>query len=463
MQPIPSSFRDRSGYVYSDGKNIIRTINEIFKNHWEFGKASGLLDKLVEKDSLIPFSECDPLQGSWKTLQVERVPFISYPYEWSFSQLKDAALLTLDLQKEAILHGMIIKDASAFNVQFLGTSAKFIDLLSFEKWENGTPWKAYKQFCTHFLAPLALTSYTDIQCGSMSRLWIDGIPLSIACALLPNRTFFSPRLLLHLHLHAKMQKKHSSQQQSAKDASKVKVSAETLKGITKSLNNTIKNLKLKQNNTEWANYYEDTNYSRPATEAKLNFIDQVASELCREVKLPMAIDLGANTGLFSRCLSPYFEKIIAPDIDPCAVDNHYTNLKKDGISNILPLVIDLSNVSPALGWGCSERDSFDSRCNANFITALALIHHLVITAGIPLYLISDYISSLLSLNGTLLIEFVPKEDSQVKRMLLSREDVFDDYNIDGFKKVFSTNFIIEKIFPIPETERTLFVLSKRDK
>lgn len=461
MQPISASFRDRSGYVYSDGEVILRTINEVFKKHWETGISSGLLHKLVEKNFLIQFSEHAPLPGSWKSVQVERIPFISYPYEWCFSQLKDAALLTLDLQKEAISHGMTIKDASAFNVQFLGISAKFIDLLSFEKWENGTPWKAYKQFCTHFLAPLSLTCYTDIQCGSMSRLWIDGIPLSFACALLPSRTYYSPRLFLHLYLHAKMQKKHSNIKQSSKYASKVKVSAETLKGIANSLSNAINKMKLKQNNTEWANYYEDTNYSHSAMAKKLNFIDQVASELCRNVKLPMAIDLGANTGYFSRCISPFFEYVIAPDIDPCAVDNHYYNLKKDGISNILPLVIDLSNVSPSLGWACSERDSFDSRCNANFITALALIHHLVITAGIPLYLISDYISSLLSFDGTLLIEFVPKEDSQVKNMLSTREDVFDDYNMDGFKKAFSINFNIEKIFPIPETVRTLFVLRKK--
>lgn len=463
MQPISASFRDRSGYVFCDGEKIIRTINNSFKKHWEYAITSGLLHELVNKKMVIEFKEQVPLAGSWKSLEVERVPFISYPYEWSFSQLKDAALLTLELQKQAIDHGMSLKDASAYNVQFLGNSAKFIDLLSFEKWEKGTPWKAYQQFCTHFLAPLALTCHTDIQCGPMTRLWIDGIPLSLVCALLPKRTLFFPRLFWHLYLHAKMQQKHSNIQTSAKKTKKVRVSTETLKGIANSLTNTIKNLTIKQNNTEWANYYDDTNYSNTATALKIEFVQQVASDLCREGKLPMAIDLGANTGVFSKYIAPYFEYVLAPDIDPCAVDKHYLKIKNNGASNILPLVIDLANVSPALGWACSERDSFDSRCNVNFINALALIHHLVISAGIPLHLISNYISTLLKEDGILLIEFVPKEDSQVKRMLATREDVFVEYNIEEFKRYFSMNFQIEKIYSIPETVRTLFVMRKLSK
>lgn len=462
MQPISASFRDRSGYVYTEEDKIIRTINKVFKKHWDHATVSGLLDKLVANKMIIPFVEQETLPGAWKSFFVERIPFISYPYEWCFSQLKDASFLTLNLQREALDYGMILKDASAFNVQFLGTSAIFIDLLSFEKWEDDAPWKAYKQFCSHFLAPLALSSYTDIQCGCMSRLWIDGIPLPLVSKLLPFRTLFSFRLSWHLHLHAKMQTKHSNIQHSNKNVKNIKVSSDTLNGVVKSLENAIKRLKLKQNNTEWAGYYEDNNYTDSATESKLKFVESVASKVGHDSKLPMAVDLGANTGRYSRCLSPYFEYIIAPDIDPCAVESHYTNLKQSSISNILPLVIDLANVSPALGWACSERDSFSSRCKANFINALALIHHLVITAGIPLNLISNYISEILLPGGYLVIEFVPKEDSQVKRMLSTREDVFDDYTLDGFKNAFASSFNIEDSFQIPETVRTIFIMRRHN-
>ena len=463
MDRIFASFRDRSGYVYQDDAgNIVRTINPVFKEDWQAGMESGLLPALVEKGLLVPFSEHPSCLDAWKCILVEKIPFISYPYEWSFSQLKDSALLTLEIMKEALEEGMVLKDASAYNVQFIGAKPIFIDILSLESRKDESPWTAYKQFCTHFLAPLALSSHVSPECGCMSRLWIDGIPLHLASKFLPAKTYFSWGLLLHLHLHSRMQKKYSDTREHSKRARDVKVTVKTLNGIVSSLENTIKSFKSPDVPTEWGGYYNDTNYSDTATESKIRLVDQYALSISSLGNTKLAIDIGANTGRYSRLLASYYDYVLAPDIDPAAVEQHYLHLKKEGNANILPLVIDLTNASPSLGWACSERDSFDSRCSADILTALALIHHLVITAGISFDLVARYFYGLLGKDGHLLIEFVPKEDSQVQRMLASRLDVFSDYNLEEFLKAFSKYFKVEESVQIPETDRTLHIMRKID-
>ena len=223
---VSGSFRDSSGYVFENGSGeILRTVNSSYLDDYELFQSSGLKDKLIKSKLLIPFEECPEKQfdNSQKNLKVEKIPFISFPYEWSFDQLKDAALLTLKIQKLALKHNMMLKDASAYNVQFHHGKAIFIDLLSFETADD-KPWPAYGQFCSHFLAPLALMAKTDVDLNLFLTQFIDGIPLELAAKLLPLRTRFSPGLLLHLFSHAKMQSKHNSSKKSAAKANFSKVS-----------------------------------------------------------------------------------------------------------------------------------------------------------------------------------------------------------------------------------------------
>jgi len=457
MNRIRGSFRDPSGHVYESGGRILRTVNHCYQGHWVLATESGLLAESV-KHGLIPsFTECAPPTEAWKCLEVETIPFISYPYEWSFSQLKDAALLTLKLQRAAIEKGMVLKDATAYNVQFCGSKPVFIDLLSFETWKEGAPWQAYRQFCMHFLAPLALCSSLGLWAGNLLRQWIDGIPLSHACAMLPWHTRIRPTLALHLFAHAHMEQRHADARKSATMAKATRLSRSALLNLTTSLQQSVEALKLPAQTTQWGDYYEDTNYSDRSAAAKLEAVERIAAE---HAGGRLAVDLGANTGLYSRALAAHFSQVIAADIDPLAVERHYNRLKCDGPGNILPLVIDLANPSPSLGWSCAERDSFQQRCSADFIMALALIHHLVIAAGIPFRQVAAFLASIMAPGATLLIEFVPKDDSQVQRLLAAREDIFSDYTLEDFRKAFGTDFSEEGLIALPDSCRTLLCFRK---
>ncbi len=412
------------------------------------------MDEAVQNEDMISFNEGGPLYHSWKTLDVTPIKFISYPYEWSFSQLKDAALLTLKLQKQALKKNVTMKDASAYNVQFVGAKPIFIDLLSFEPLKEDKAWQAYRQFCTHFLAPLVLASMTDLRLAQLSRQWIDGIPLDIAKKLLPWRAYLSPGVVMHVIFHAALQNKYADPR-SFKDKKDSKVmNKQKLLDIVDSLESTVKSQKLPLQKTEWADYYTDTNYTDKSTQEKLCIVEAVAKEYRGE----LAVDLGANTGRFSLPLSKYFETVIAADIDPVAVDAHYNQLKKNGPRNILPMILDLSSPSPSLGWACKERNSFTKRCDADLIMALALCHHLFFTVGAPFSKISSYFSKLLKIGGILICEFIPKEDSQVTRMLSSRDDIFEDYTKEAFDEAFeSAGFKEINVFTLPESIRTLHV------
>jgi len=455
MKEIYGSFRDPCGRVYEDDGKIIRTVEKTYITHWCAG--ADFLEKMGEEGLIIPFEEIEsPFENTYKVLHVTKIPFISYPYEWCFSQLQDAAMLLLLLQGQALKNGLIMKDASAYNIQFIGTHPIFIDILSFEKYAPGQPWGAYRQFCSHFLAPLALMSYGDLRCNSFLKLWIDGLPLDFAATLLPYKACLNLGLLWHIFLHANMQKRHADVRTSAAKAKKVNISPKALEGLAISLENTIKKLHLPKQKTEWENYYTDTNYSDEATNHKIQLIEQYA-QICSGT---IAIDMGANTGRFSKLLAPHFELVIAADIDPLAVERHYCALKEKKIKSILPIILDLTNPSPGIGFANKERSSFSDRCNADFMVALALIHHLAITGGITLEKVAEYFADLIKPHATLVLEFVPKEDSQVQRLLSVREDCFANYHIEGCRAAFSRFFLEKDSHIINGSMRTLLIFQK---
>ena len=190
---LGGSFRDPNGFVFVSEGTLYRQVNKSYQRHYDLLYSSGLYEALVSRHLLIAHDECDYLPHGndqiYKVLRPLPVPFVSYPYEWCFSQLKDAALVTLDLQKRALAHNMVLKDASAYNIQFLDGKPLLIDTLSFETYEEGRAWVAYRQFCQHFLAPLVLMSQKDIRLSQLLRVYIDGIPLDLAASLLPKRTY----------------------------------------------------------------------------------------------------------------------------------------------------------------------------------------------------------------------------------------------------------------------------------
>lgn len=452
---ISGSFRDPSGFVFRRQGVLLRQVNHSYRPTYDRWVRSGLDQTLIAAGWLIPHREVAeaPFDASLsdKVIQPDPVPFISYPYEWSFGQLKDAALRTLAVQERAIAAGFALKDASAFNIQFVAGRPVLIDSLSFEIYEEGKPWVAYRQFCQHFLAPLALMSYVDPRIVAYFRFHLDGLPLDLTSQLLPWRTRLNPRLLVHLHWHARAQKAYGAGQSIARPRA---FPRQSLLGLLDSLKSTVESLNWIPDRTEWANYYAETNYTDHATALKLHLV----GEFLDEIKPGIVWDLGANTGRFSQLAADRGAMTVSIDIDPACVERNYRNIVARGERRILPLVLNLANPSPALGWDHSERNSLLDRGPADLVMALALVHHLAIANNLPL----DRVAAFLRRAGqALIVEFVPKSDSQVQRLLAGRADVFPDYTQSHFETAFAGHFEIVRAEPIAESDRTLYLMRAR--
>jgi hypothetical protein len=454
-EDIPSSFRDPSGFLFTRNSDLYRQINQTYRGNYDFLINSGLYRELTAAELLIPHIETDvPAEKNdiaYKVIQPEVIPFISYPYEWCFSQLKDAALTTLRIQKIALNYGMSLKDASAYNIQFKKCKPVLIDTLSFEKYQEGEPWIAYRQFCQHFLAPLALMSHKDIRLSQLLRIFMDGVPLDLASNLLPGRTRLMFGFLTHIHLHAKSQK-HYANKSIKKSA--LKISKHSLTALVDNLETAIRELTCEEQDSEWANYYEDTNYTPDALEHK----KQIVAEYLDRIKPESVWDLGANTGLFSHLAATRNIPTMSFDSDPFAVERNYQECKKNGETHILPLLLDIANPSPAIGWGNQERMSLSERGPADTILALALIHHLVISNNTPFEKIVQFLKDACK---SLIIEFVPKNDVQVQRLLSSRQDVFPDYKQECFEKALSRHFLILESATLLDTKRIIYLMRRR--
>ena len=449
---LAASFRDPSGFLFKREGQLYRQINRSYQADYDRLMESGLYARLVKNGKLIAHQEVDlPAEESqiaYRVIQPELVSFISYPYEWSFSQLKDAALLTLSIVKSALKAGLSMKDASAYNIQFQHGKPVLIDTLSFEIYQEGQPWVAYRQFCQHFLAPLALMAYRDVRLSQLMRLYIDGVPLDLASSLLPFQARLNPGLLMHLILHAAAQKKYS-QNESAIPARTANMSQTSFLGLIENLESTVRGLKWKPAGTEWGSYYEATNYSDRAFEAKAATI----KSLINAIQPRQVWDLGANTGVFSRLASEQHIETISFDIDPVAVEKNYLQVKQNQETHLLPLVLDLTNPSPSLGWKNEERSAWIERGPVDLILALALIHHLAISNNVPL---PDVAALFAQLATNLIIEFVPKEDSQVRRLLATRKDIFPTYTREGFETAFQQWFVIRDTRLVEDSQRVIY-------
>jgi SAM-dependent methyltransferase len=447
----PGSYRDPSGFVFRRDGVLYRQINAVFADDWRAFESSSLAADLIERRLLVshqPASlELAPEDGAIAVIQPDEIGFISYPYEWSFSQLKDAALLTLEAQARAAEHGMTLRDASAYNVQFRGGRPILIDTLSFERAALGAPWKPYRQFCEHFLAPLALMAHRDGRLGLLMRNYIDGIPLDLAAELLPRGTRWSAGLAAHIHLHARAQRQHA-------DDAEVAPRAVTMKGsrrlaLLDHLRRTVEGLKVSAGGTAWADYADRTSYSTAGTASK----EKIVRRMLDAIGARKAWDVGANTGRYSAIAADAGYEVLALDIDWAAVERHYLALRSSGEARIMPLLADIAEPSPAIGWENEERASLLDRANADVVVGLALIHHLAIGRNVPLPMISRLMARLAP---NLVLEWVPKDDPMAKRLLAAREDIFADYSADGLRAAFRRDFEIVEEAPIDDSLRILF-------
>jgi ribosomal protein L11 methylase PrmA len=454
----PSSFRDPSGYLFWRGGELYRFVHPSYADNYRALVESGLSAELADAGLLVRHEEVEPrlvgAPGAFRVLRPELIPFVSYPYEWSFGQLRDAALLTLEIQRRALRRGLWLKDASAYNVQFRGSRPIFIDSLSFEVYPEGRPWVAYQQFCRHFLAPLALMSYRDADLGRLSRLHVDGVPLELAVRLLPARTALRPSLLLHLHAHARFIRRHGADAGEAGGRGRGALGKAGLEGLIASLEGAVRGLAYHPGETEWGDYYAATNYSEAAHAHK----QELVAAFVDRVKPATVWDLGANTGLFSRIAARKGCITVAFDLDPAAVEQNYRACAREPELPLTPLVMDLRNPSADLGWGGRERRSLAARGPADLVLALALLHHLAIGNNVPLDQVAEYLARL---GRHVVLEFAAKTDSQVRRLLATREDVFPDYSREGVERAFGKSFRVLEDVAVGESERRLYLLAAR--
>jgi hypothetical protein len=447
----PASFRDKYATVFVYNNIVHRVLGENYIMHYNVLMNSGLYESLTKKNWLVKHTEIalpELANENTKTILPTQIPFISYPYEWSFDMLKDAALLTLKIMKASMQKGMILKDASAFNIQWINGNAIFIDTSSFEIYDATKPWVAYTQFCKHFVAPLLAIAYGKKNSTQFLQLYSDGMELQDLTSILPKKTKLNLHIYAHIWLHAK-----TLQQQKGNKTGNISFSQKKLSNILQSLTILIEKLKEPSIKTTWDDYYEHTILNTQYLKAK----EELVLEFSNSIQGKSLLDLGANDGNFTKILLPKYEYAIAIDGDYNCINELY-NFAKNNKKNIYPVVSGLEHPTPAIGWGNTERDSLLNRIHVDTCLALALIHHLAISKNIPLQKICALLAIICK---TLIIEFVPKTDEKVKILLQNRVDIFSDYTLEDFIAIFSKRFTIIKQQKIGETKRELFLMQKK--
>ena len=452
-----SSFRDPSGYIFQDQGVFKRAILPLYFEQYEALNSSGLFQKLQSAGLLIAHEEVSNTDSEI-VIQPEQLSFMTYPYEWSFMQYKEAALLTLKIQKFAVEHGFSLKDASAFNVTFHKGRMLFVDTLSFDFYEEGQPWRAYKQFIMHFFGPLLLAKYTGASALKLMSTYLDGIPVDMLSAMLPFKTKLNPFLYTNIHLLAKFENKYSEDYE---NKSKVrKLSKRAMLNMIEGLYDFIKKMKL-DDSSEWGNYYDKTNYEDQAFIKK----SEIINAWVKKLNTRTVIDVGGNDGTFVRKIDAEIEAALVCDIDYNAVDANYLQLRRNKETHMLPFMLDVLNPSAAIGFNNKERDSFLKRIKnyqPDVTMALAVIHHMSLSGNIPFEMSAQFFASF---SRHLIIEFPKREDSWVQRLLNTKgefKDHFDFYNISNFENAYSKFFDVSEKLNIEGSERVMYLLKAKD-
>jgi ribosomal protein L11 methylase PrmA len=451
-----ASFRDPSGQVFIKNGKIYRSIFRPGVKDFEAARDTGIHDKLVEAGLLLSHQEVDlgnlAPEGTVYCINHPRLPMVSYPWEWPFSMLKEAALIHLDAMKMLLPRGFWLRDASAFNVQFDSDRLCLIDTLSIGQRIPKSPWVAYGQFCSHFLAPLAMAAYCDVRTLSLWRNYIDGYPLDMATRMLPFWRRYQPGLFMHLTLHARFQSRADRKEDfgKSKSAKKPKVSDRGLIGLISSLRRTVTGIRWNRTSKVWEEYEELRTYQAEDVAQKSDYVDRVVNE----IKPRVVWDLGGNVGEFSIIAASHGAFVVSIDGDPACSEHLYQKLALENKSKgILPLTMDLANPSPGLGWDNRERLSLRDRGPVDLVLALALIHHLVFSSCVPLELIAEWLASL---SHQLLVEFVPPTDPMVQKLLENRRDGHLPYDFEVFQSSFGNHFEVVDQTTLPNG-RTLFL------
>lgn len=465
----PGSFRDRSNRVFDDGKNIVRGVDGAALGKWRDLQAESFFQELAEQRAVVKTEEIPApaeLSGWAGALSHERIPFLSYPYEWSFGMLQDAALLHLDILLKALDAGWTLKDASAYNIQFINSRPVFIDIPSFEPHVEGEPWKGYRQFCMMFLYPLMLKAYRGVDFAPFLRSDLEGIDPTVADRLLGGRVRLRKGVLSHVMLHSRMQQhaaaseldeaRHLTEEAGGNVGQKTwsRQSKTMVLATIDGLRRTVAKLRSPDGRTTWGNYDTDHSYGDVSFERKREFVAKHAGDRTRRI----IWDIGCNTGTFSRLCESHCDHVISIDGDPKAIERLYQAEKRRDGSKLLPMIMDLSNVSPAQGWRGRERKALEERGEPDLVLCLALIHHMVISANIPM---TEFIEWLHGLGGDVIIEFVTAEDDMARMLLRNKVNQYEDYTIANFERLVSERFDVTDSEGLKGGHRKIYYLRRR--
>jgi SAM-dependent methyltransferase len=463
----PGSFRDRDSRVVVAPDAVYRVLSGTGADDWRALADSPLLERLRADGTLIGTEEVEPAalggaadvlpEGTEAVLRHERVPFVSYPYEWTFGMLREAALLQLDLLLACLDKGLTLKDATPYNVQFRGSAPLFIDVGSFERLREGEPWAGYRQFCMLLLYPLLLQAYKDIPFQPWLRGAIDGITPTEAARFFTLRDRFRRGVLTHVALHARLERRYEDREggEVKEELRKANFKSDLIKANVQRLRKLVSRLSWKAGDTAWTNYRKECTYSDADAERKAEFVRDAAAA----AQPDLCWDMGCNDGAYSRIAAEHSEYVVAFDYDQATVDALYRALRAEDERRILPLVANLADPSPGLGWRGLERRPLEDRGSPDLVLALALIHHVSITANVP---IAEFLDWLRELDAMLVIEFPKREDPMVRKLLSGkREGSNADYELETFERLLGERFDVERSEPLPSGARILYLARPR--
>ena len=456
LRAEPGSFRDRNGHVYYRDDAVLRGLSAPAMEEWNALVGSEFFARNMAAGRIVQTRRVEPPgDEQWATqwagwLEHKRIPFVSYPYEWSFSMLKDAAVLQLELLLDALAEDTVVKDATAYNVQWTGSWPVFIDIPSFERLRSGEPWTGYRQFCELLLYPLLLQAYKGIPFHPWLRGRLDGVTVEDCWRAMSWRDLLRPGVLTHVYLQHVLQARYGQSDRRVKDdLRKAGFDKQLIVSNARGLLKLVRGLRWQRSQSAWSDYADNNSYTDMDRDRKIAFV----REALAHARPKLVWDLGCNTGTYSRIAAEYAEYVVAMDADHLAVERLYLQLKSEGLTSVLPIVNNLSDPSPRLGWHLAERKALEDRGKPDVTLALALIHHLVLGANIPLRGLVEWLAELQS---DVIIEFVDKDDPMAQGLLRNKVDNYADYTVEHFESLLATHFTVEKRERLASGTRTLY-------
>ena len=449
----PGSFRDWDSRVFYDDARVLRALSEDGLADWVALSESKLFEQAVAEGKLVATSRIDDasIAGAAAVLEHERIPFVSYPYEWTFAMLQDAALLQLELLRRGLEENLILKDSSSYNVQWRGARPVFIDVGSFERLRQGEPWAGYRQFCMLFLNPLLLQAYKGVDFRPWLRGSLEGITPVEARRLVSFRDLFRRGVMTNVALHARLERRHDDSERDVKsELKRAGFKKELIAANVRRLEKLVRALEWEPGSTAWSDYSATTSYDEVDAARKEEFVREVVHTRAWN----LVWDIGCNEGRHSRIAAENARYVVALDGDPAVVDRLYRSLAVEGETTILPLVADVTDPSPALGWQGLERKTLEARGRPELTLCLAVLHHVAIGGNVP---VPEFLSWLAGLGTALVIEFPTRDDPRVATLLKRKKaGAHPDYDREPFERALAERFEIERTEELAGGTRVLY-------